>query len=59
MPAALLPPDHLAAEARRWLHSAGPGTSPAIIRRALAALERYYVDVAVIRGIVARKCPLL
>lgn len=44
-------PDHLAAEARRWFHGRGYSTDPAIVAAVLDGLERYYADVAVLRGL--------
>jgi len=46
-----LQPDHLAAEARRWIGQIGYSTEPAVITAVRAALERYYEDLAVIDGI--------
>lgn len=45
-------PDHLAAEARRWLGRVGYSTEPAIIKAVVKGLARYYDDMAVVEGIV-------
>ena len=47
-----MPPDRLAAEARRWIGQIGYSTEPTVITAVRAALERYYGDLVVIDGIV-------
>jgi hypothetical protein len=47
-----MPPDRLAAEARRWICQTGYQSCPAVVAKVRHALERYYADLQVVDGIV-------